>query len=173
MTASPVVATPSNPGAPMWSTERPADVAERDTRRQKVIYWVVSAPVLAETVAGIQWDFARNPTVVQVLGTLQFPDYFADVLGSAKCLALAALLVPGFPRLKEWAYAGLTFVYFGASVCHVLVGDSTGAVLTPFVLGVLGLASWALRPPSRRDPRPLPSVWRRWRHARTTGARVS
>lgn len=157
----------------MRTIAEPTDVAVRDTRRQKVVYWVVSAPVLAETAAGIQWDFARNPTVVQVLSTLQFPDYFADVLGGAKCLALAALLIPGFPRLKEWAYAGLTFVYFGASVCHVLVGDSTGAVLTPFVLGVLGLASWALRPPSRRDPRPLPDVSRRWRHARTAGARVS
>jgi hypothetical protein len=157
----------------MRTTAQPTDVGVRDTRRQKVVYWVVSAPVLAETAAGIQWDFARNPTVVQVLSTLQFPDYFADVLGGAKCLALAALLIPGFPRLKEWAYAGLTFVYFGASVCHVLVGDSMGAVLTPFVLGVLGLASWALRPPSRRDPSPLLDVWRGWRHARTPGARVS
>ena len=141
-------------------------VTEPDTTRRKAVYWVVSAPVIAETALGIQWDFARNPTVVQVLGTLQFPDYFADVLGVAKCLALAALLAPGLPRLKEWAYAGLTFVYFGASACHLLVGDTAGAVLTPFVLGVLGLASWALRPPSRRDPRPLPDVWARWIRAR-------
>jgi hypothetical protein len=132
--------------------------APQDTRRQKVIYWAVSAPVLLETAAGIQWDFARNPTVVQALGTLGFPDYFADVLGVAKCLALVALLVPGFARLKEWAYAGLSFVYFGAAACHLLVGDTPAAILTPLVLGVLGMASWALRPPSRRDPRPLPSV---------------
>jgi O-antigen ligase len=148
------------------AVEQSTPAAPHDTRRQKVIYWLVSAPVLLETAAGIQWDFARNPTVVQALGTLGFPDYFADVLGAAKCLALAALLVPGFARLKEWAYAGLTFVYFGAAACHLLVGDTAGAILTPFVLGVLGLASWALRPPSRRDPRPLPGVSAAWLRAR-------
>jgi hypothetical protein len=138
----------------------------QDTPRQKVIYWLVSAPVLLETAAGIQWDFARNPTVVQVLDTIEFPDYFADVLGVAKCLALAALIVPGFARLKEWAYAGLSFVYFGAAACHLLVDDTVTPILTPLVLGVLGLASWALRPPSRREPRPLPTVWAGWRRAR-------
>jgi hypothetical protein len=148
------------------AVEQSTLAAPHDTRRQKVIYWLVSAPVLLETAAGIQWDCARNPTVVQALGTLGFPDYFADVLGAAKCLALAALLVPGFARLKEWAYAGLTFVYFGAAACHLLVGDTAGAILTPFVLGVLGLASWALRPPSRRDPRPLPGVSAAWLRAR-------
>jgi O-antigen ligase len=148
------------------AVEQSTPAAPHDTRRQKVIYWLVSAPVLLETAAGIQWDFARNPTVVQALGTLGFPDYFADVLGAAKCLALAALLVPGFARLKEWAYAGLTFVYFGAAACHLLVGDTAGAILTPFVLGVLGLASWALRPPSRRDPRPLSGVSAAWLRAR-------
>jgi hypothetical protein len=149
------------------AVEQSNPAAPRDNRRQKVVYWLVSVPVLAETAAGIQWDFARHPTVVQALGTLGFPDYFADVLGVAKCLALAALLVPGFARLKEWAYAGLTFVYFGATACHLLVGDTVGAVLTPFVLGMLGLASWALRPPSRRDPRPL-RAWRRPREVRRT-----
>ena len=113
------------------AVEQSTPAAPHDTRRQKVIYWLVSAPVLLETAAGIQWDFARNPTVVQALGTLGFPDYFAEVLGVAKCLALAALLVPGFARLKEWAYAGLTFVYFGAAACHLLVGDTAGAILTP------------------------------------------
>jgi hypothetical protein len=131
-------------------------------RRRAVVYWVVSLPVLAETAAGIQWDFARNPTVVEVLDRIQFPDYMADVLGSTKILALAAVLAPGLPRLKEWAYAGLVFVYFGAAVCHVAVGDDLGGILTPAILGVITLASWALRPPSRRDPRPLGEVWARW-----------
>ena len=143
------------------SRSQPASPA-RDTRRHKIVYWVVSAPVVAETAAGIQWDFARNPTVVTAIETIQFPDYFVDILGIAKCLALAALLVPGFPRLKEWAYAGLVFVYLGAAASHLAVGDTRGASLTPLVLGVLAMASWALRPPSRRDPRPLDVVWSGW-----------
>lgn len=133
-------------------------------RRQNVVYWLVSLPVLAETAAGIQWDFARNPAVVQALDTIQFPDYMADVLGTAKVLALVALLAPRFPRLKEWAYAGLVFVYFGATACHLSVGDSLAHALPPAVLGVLVLASWALRPVSRRDPQPLFTALRRTAH---------
>lgn len=132
------------------------------SRRRHITYWLVSLPVLAETAAGIRWDFARNPTVVETLATIQFPDYMADILGAAKVLALIALLVPGFPRLKEWAYAGLVFVYFGATACHLAVDDTLGHILTPAVLGVIALASWALRPPSRRDPRPLNAVWARY-----------
>ena len=59
------------------AVEQSTPAAPHDSRRQKVIYWLVSAPVLLETAAGIQWDFARNPTVVQALGTLGAT--FADV----------------------------------------------------------------------------------------------
>ena len=123
------------------------------------LYWAVSAPVLLETAVGIQWDLARIPYVVDVLGRLGFPAYFATILGISKILALAALVVPRTPRLKEWAYAGLTFVYLGAAACHVAVDDDLGAVITPLVLAAITLASWALRPPSRRDPSPLRTPW--------------
>lgn len=143
------------------------------SRRQTVVYWLVSLPVLAETAAGIQWDFARNPAVVEALESIQFPDYMADVLGTAKILALIALLVPGFARLKEWAYAGLVFVYFGATACHLSVDDSVAHVLTPAVLGVIALVSWTLRPPSRRDPEPLPTAFGRLIHYRGRQNRTS
>lgn len=123
-----------------------------------LLYWVVSLPVIAETAAGIQWDFARNDYVVEVLTRIGFPLYFATILGVAKVLALIALLVPRFPRLKEWAYAGLFFVYAGAGACHTAIGDTPQAVGTPLVLAAITLVSWALRPASRRDPAPLPSL---------------
>ncbi len=129
-------------------------------RLRTVAYWVVSAPVLVETAVGIQWDLARIPYVLEVLDRLGFPPYFATILGISKVLALGTLLLPRTPRLKEWAYAGLVFVYVGAAACHVAVGDPAQAVLTPLVLAALTLASWALRPASRRDPAPLPAVWR-------------
>jgi hypothetical protein len=95
------------------------------------------------------------PYVVDILGRIGFPAYFATILGISRILALAALLVPRAPRLKEWAYTGLTFVYLGAAACHVAVDDDLGAVITPLVLAAITLASWALRPPSRHDPSPL------------------
>lgn len=157
---------------PDSSRHRDLDRPTDGTRRRRVLYWAVSAPILAETAAGIQWDFARNPTVVEVLDTIRFPDYMADVLGIAKCLAIVALLVPRFPHLKEWAYAGLVFVYFGATACHIAVDDTVGGIATPAILGTITLASWALRPPSRRDPKPLDEACRTLtRSARQTLAR--
>jgi DoxX-like protein len=134
--------------------------ARSTVRLRTVAYWVVSAPVLVETAVGIQWDLARIPYVLEVLDRLGFPPYFATILGISKVLALVALLLPRTPRLKEWAYAGLVFVYVGAAACHVAVGDTAQAVLTPLVLAAITLASWALRPASRRDPAPLPAAWR-------------
>lgn len=134
--------------------------ATRPARLRTVVYWAVSAPVLLETAVGIQWDLARIPYVVDVLGRLGFPVYFATILGVSKILALVALFLPRTARLKEWAYAGLVFVYLGAAACHVAVDDTLGAVLTPLVLAVITLASWALRPVPRRDPVPLDIAWR-------------
>ena len=130
------------------------------SRLRTVAYWAVSAPVLIETAVGIQWDLARIPYVLDVLDRLGFPPYFATILGISKILALVAILLPRTPRLKEWAYAGLVFVYVGAAACHVAIGDTLGNVLTPLVLGVITLASWSLRPASRRDPVPLGAGWR-------------
>jgi DoxX-like protein len=129
-------------------------------RVRVALYWLVSLPVLLETAVGIQWDLARIPYVMDVLARLGFPPYFATILGISKILALVALLVPRTPRLKEWAYAGLVFVYVGAGACHFAIGDAAAAVVTPLVLAAITLASWALRPPARRDPAPLPVPWR-------------
>ena len=134
--------------------------ARNAPRLQALVYWVVSAPVLLETAVGIHWDLARIPYVLDVLDRLGFPHYFATILGVSKILALIALLLPRTPRLKEWAYAGLVFVYVGAAVCHIAVNDTTEAIVTPLVLAAITIASWALRPASRRDPAPLSHSWR-------------
>ncbi len=140
-------------------TRRPPPRTPGPERLHAVVYWAVSAPVLVETAVGIQWDLARIPYVLDILDRLGFPPYLATILGISKILALVALLLPRTPRLKEWAYAGLTFVYLGAAACHVAVDDSLGAVLTPLVLAAITLVSWALRPAPRRDPRPLLTTW--------------
>jgi hypothetical protein len=66
-----------------------------------------------------------------------------------KVLGTIALLVPRFPRLKEWAYAGIFFNMTGAAVSHAVSGDASWHVIYTACLAVLTIASWALRPPSR------------------------
>lgn len=125
----------------------------------KVIgYWVTTAFVTLELLAGGVTDLVHGRTglvigepVAEVLAHLGYPVYLLTILGVWKLLGAMALLVPRFPRLKEWAYAGSLFVYMGAVASGVVRGgDDPGTFIwPPLILGVLTLASWALRPQSQ------------------------
>jgi DoxX-like family len=67
-----------------------------------------------------------------------------------KVLGGIAILVPRFPRLKEWAYAGIVFDLTGASVSHAVSGDGAPNVIVPLLLAAVAFASWSLRPQSRK-----------------------
>jgi uncharacterized membrane protein YphA (DoxX/SURF4 family) len=128
-----------------------------ETRVRRLAYWVPTLIVVTETaVGGLWWDLGRIPYVRETFAHLGYPLYFATIMGVAKGLAAVALLIPRFPRLKEWAYAGVVFVYAGAAASHFAVGDPAGKVLTPIGFVAITLLSWALRPSSRRDPVPSP-----------------
>lgn len=112
-------------------------------------YWVTTGlTALAFGFGGVV-DLMRGPDVVAGLAHLGYPLYFATLLGLWKVLGAVALLVPGFPRLKEWAYAGIFFDLTGAAFSHGASGDEAGKVLTPLVILLLAAASWYLRPESR------------------------
>lgn len=106
--------------------------------------------VTAELAAGGLWDVSRTPAVRDVVLGLGYPSYFLVILGVWKLLGMLALLAPRFPRLKEWAYAGVFFADTGAIASHLIVGYRLGelAILVP--LTGLTVVSWWLRPPSRR-----------------------
>jgi hypothetical protein len=80
---------------------------------------------------------------------LGYPTYFMAVLGTWKVLGAIAVLAPRFPRLKEWAYAGMTFDLTGAVVSRAASGDGAAGVIPPLVVGGLVITSWLLRPKSR------------------------
>jgi uncharacterized membrane protein YphA (DoxX/SURF4 family) len=86
--------------------------------------------------------------VVQVIAQLGYPVYLLTILGCWKLLGAIALLVPRFPRLKEWAYAGTFFNMTGAAASWALRGDYVDA-LWPLFMAVLVMVSWALRPQGR------------------------
>jgi hypothetical protein len=81
---------------------------------------------------------------------LGYPAYFLIILGFWKLAGAVTLLVPRFPRLKEWAYAGLFFAYTGAAASLLAVGDGAGAIAPPIAFAGLTLASWAFWPSDRR-----------------------
>ena len=83
---------------------------------------------------------------------LGYPAYFMTIIDVWYMLAGVSLLAPRFPRLKEWAYAGLVFNYTGAAASHLAVGDPAVTLVAPIIFTALVVASWALRPSARRTP---------------------
>ena len=115
-----------------------------------VAYWITTAIVALEMLAGGVWDLTRNDFVSGVMTHLGYPLYVLTLIGIWKIPGALVLLAPKLPRLKEWAVAGCVFNYVGAAGSHAFAGDEFGAVVGPAVFTVLVLASWALRPPERR-----------------------
>ena len=92
------------------------------------------------------------PDVVQGVVALGFPVHFIVLLGFWKVLGSIAILVPGFPPIKEWAYAGIMFDLTGGACASIATGGEWWHVAAPLSIAVLVAASWALRPESRRLP---------------------
>ena len=121
------------------------------SRRRMIAYWVTTALVVFELVSGGVWDILRVPQVRVLIEHLGYPSYFIVILGIWKLLGAAALVIPKFPRLKEWAYAGVIFDLTGAVASLFASGLVTvGTTAYPMFMVGVAFASWALRPPSRR-----------------------
>jgi uncharacterized membrane protein YphA (DoxX/SURF4 family) len=92
----------------------------------------------------------RDPQILATLHHLGYPDYFATLSGVWKILGALAVVAPGLPRLKEWAYAGFFFELTAAAASRAAVGDGLGDIAAPLAFLGLVAASWALRPATRR-----------------------
>lgn len=121
-------------------------------KAKSIVYWTTTILVAFFMSGGVAQilQFRANPHgVVPQLG---YPMYFFLILGVWKVLGAIAILVPRFPRLKEWAYAGIFFDLTGAAASCAAVGGY-GAyafhVIAPLIIAGLTVASWALRPQSR------------------------
>lgn len=129
-------------------------------------YWVVTAIVALAFIGGGAMDLAKGPELQAGMAHLGYPAYFATILGAWKIGGGIAVLAPKYPRLKEWAYAGMFFDLTGAALSHAFSGDAAGKIMTPLVVLAFVGASWALRPASRtiapvpvdeRSPRLVPA----------------
>jgi hypothetical protein len=134
--------------------QNPAIVAgNTSSKTRRIIYWImtvlVAFPIGSGGIAQVMQYFASPHGVLPVLG---YPMYFFAILGFWKFFGALTILVPGFPRLKEWAYAGIFFDLTGAAASCAMSGGY-GAygfhVIAPLIITGFMVASWVLRPPSR------------------------
>lgn len=125
---------------------------------RSIAYWLFTVLVAFELAAGSVWDLLRIEYVRVVMTHLGYPLYLLVILGVWRVPGALALLVPRFPRLKEWAYAGAFFDYTGAAASHFLAGDRAGQWCGPLIFSAFTLISWALRPASRRLTGHIPTT---------------
>jgi uncharacterized membrane protein YphA (DoxX/SURF4 family) len=129
------------------------DVSEHGSRRERlrlIAYWVTTILGPASFVIGGTLFLSQGEQQVATLGRLGYPPYLLYILGVWKILGAVVAVAPGLPRLKEWVYAGFCFELTGAAASHAFVGDDVGQILAPLLFLALVMASWALRPASRR-----------------------
>jgi hypothetical protein len=118
--------------------------------RRTLGYWVSTGLFCALFTYGGASHLLRADAVAEGMAQLGYPAYVMTILGVAKLLGVAALLIPGRPLLKEWAYAGFTFDLLGAAASHAFAGDAFAGTLRPLAVLAVGAASYLLRPPARR-----------------------
>ena len=121
-------------------------------RAKAFAYWTCTLLLALSILSGGAAELAHLQGNVDGILLLGYPLYFLTILGLWKVLGAIAILVPGWPRLKEWAYAGIFFNVTGAAASHAAVGDYgvyAFHVVVNLVFAGLVIASWALRPESR------------------------
>jgi uncharacterized membrane protein YphA (DoxX/SURF4 family) len=108
-------------------------------KKIKVSYWVFTALFAAFMIMSAIPDILSQPIAVEGMHKgLGYPLYFIPFIGVAKLLGAIAILIPGFPRIKEWAYAGLVFDLVGATYSILAIGKAADAI---FMVLPLALAA--------------------------------
>jgi hypothetical protein len=127
------------------------------TKRNKIIYWISTIWLALGMLSTgtlqlfkVKAEGAVAPPGVYGITQLGYPVYFLTILGVWKILGVAAVLVPKFPLLKEWAYAGFFFAMSGAVFSHIASDDSVNEMFPALLLLILTVISWYFRPADRK-----------------------
>lgn len=120
------------------------------SKRNRIIYWIATIWLALGMTSTAIVQLIKMKEETDMMVRLGYPFYFLTIIGIWKILGVIAVLVPRFPLLKEWAYAGFFFTMSGAVFSHIAVGDSAKDLFGPILLIVLTVVSWYFRPESRR-----------------------
>lgn len=120
------------------------------TKTHKIIYWVATLWLaLGMTSTGIV-QLLRLKDDVDRMTHLGYPAYLLTMLGIWKLLGVIAVLIPKYPLVKEWAYAGFFFTMSGAALSHIIVSDPFSEIAPSLLLLTLTIVSWYFRPENRK-----------------------
>ena len=123
------------------------------TKRNKIIYWIatvwLSLGMLSTAVAQF-FKMKTGAGGADMITRLGYPAYFLTIIGIWKILGVVAVLIPKFPLLKEWAYAGFFFAMSGAVFSHIELGSPGKEILPSSLLLALTVISWYFRTADRK-----------------------
>ena len=121
-------------------------------RTKVFMYWSTTVFLALIMLSGGIAELIQRTDNVQGMAILGYPPYFMYIIGLWKILGTIVILAPGFPRLKEWAYAGAFFNMTGAAASHFFANDygpyAWHVIINLIFAGVV-IASWVLRPSNR------------------------
>jgi len=120
------------------------------TKRNKIIYWVTTVFLAFGMLAGGVQQLLQIGGYVEIITKLGYPLYLLSILGAWKILGVIAVLVPKFPLIKEWAYAGFFFAMSGAAISHIIAGQAFTEAFPSLVLLTVTVVSWYFRPTDRK-----------------------
>ncbi|GAB2566137.1 DoxX family protein [Spirosoma areae] len=120
------------------------------TKRDKIIYWISTCWLALGMLSTGTVQVFRVEKEVDNITQLGYPGYLLTILGIWKILGVVAVLIPKFPLVKEWAYAGFFFAMSGATFSRIASGDSLNEIAPSLLLLTLTVVSWYFRPADRK-----------------------
>jgi uncharacterized membrane protein YphA (DoxX/SURF4 family) len=124
-------------------------VMDSSRRKSVTAYWIFTALVAVLFAVPGAALLLRIPHFTADMAQLGYPTYFLIILGVWKLLGVLAILTPGLPRLKEWAYAGMIFDTTSAVISRAVIGTDLMKTFAPLLVATIVFLSWRLRPPGR------------------------
>lgn len=119
-------------------------------KKTKILYWVFTALFAAAMLFSAIPDILSSADAIHFMNLLGYPLYFAPFIGIAKTLGVIAILIPGYPRIKEWAYAGLFFDLAGAFY-SIAATVNVAAALPLLIFILLGVCSYVFYHKLRKE----------------------
>jgi uncharacterized membrane protein YphA (DoxX/SURF4 family) len=120
------------------------------SKRNKIIYWIATLWLALGMVSTAIVQLIKSKEEVALMSHLGYPSYVLTIIGVWKLLGVVAVLIPRYPLIKEWAYAGFFFVMSGAVISHIVAGGEFKDFFGPLLLLVLTVLSWYYRPQERK-----------------------
>lgn len=110
-------------------------IKNNQMKSTKIIYWIFTGLLVILMLFSAFASMKPTPDGIAMMKHLGYPYSVLQLLSVAKILGVIAILVPGFPRLKEWAYAGFTFDLAGAIFAGLMAGDP----VSQWIFVIIGL----------------------------------